>query len=71
MLHIPNVQRKLVFPADGVEAVYLGPASDAGAHLMPAGLLWGLQRQVLHQQWARAHRTNVALEHVPQLGQFV
>ena len=38
---------------------------------MAAGLLGRVERQVVHQKRTRAHEAHVALQHVPQFGQFI
>ena len=58
-------------PADGVAAVALGPAGDAGAHVVSSGLLGAVQGEVLWQEGAWADEAHVAAEHIPQLGELV
>jgi len=49
VVHVPDVQVKLLFPADGVAAVDLGPAGDARADFVPAALVVVVEGEILHQ----------------------
>ena len=71
MIYVPDVELEFLLPGDGVAAVALGPAGDAGAHFVAAGLLRGVEGKVLHEQGARADQGHVADEDVPDLGQLV
>ena len=71
VVDVPDVERELLVPRDRVAAVHLRPPGDARAHLVAARLLGGVERQVLHEQRARAHQAHVAVHHVEQLGQLV
>src|SRR5690606_10394407 len=71
MVHIPDIVAELVLPRQGIAAVNLSPAGKARPHLVAAGLLGVVERQILHQQRARADQAHVALEDVPELRQLV
>ena len=71
MVHIPYVKFKLPLPGDRIAAVALRPAGYSGAHFVTSGLLWGIKREILHQQRSGTDEAHVALEDVPQLWQFV
>src|SRR6266853_1508172 len=71
MIDVPYVEPKTFLPGLRVAAVDLCPAGDARAHLMPAGLLGGIKRQVFDEQGPRAHETHVPAKNVPQLRQLV
>ena len=49
----------------------LRPASDAGAHLVAAGLLGRVERQVLDQQRTWPDECHITLQHIEELRQFV
>jgi hypothetical protein len=71
MIDIPNIVIKPLRPLYCVAPVYLGPAGNAGFHIMPSFLVIIVQRQVLHQQGSRAYKRHVAFQHIDQLGQLV
>src|SRR5262245_21734022 len=70
-LHVIEVQFEAFLPAQFITAVHLSEPGDARADVMSASLLWGVKRQVLHQQRPRANEAHLAGEHVPQLGNLV
>src|SRR2546427_506198 len=71
MIHIPHVEPQTFLPGLRVAAVDLRPAGNARAHLMPADLLGGIEREVLDEQGPRADETHVPAKDVPELRQFV
>lgn len=71
VVDVPHVQLELALPGDGIAAVDLGPAGDAGADVVAAGLFGRVEGEVLHQQGAGADEGHVAAKDVYQLGKFV
>jgi len=71
IVHIPDIQFEFLFPRNGVAAVDLRPPGDAGTYRMTAGLFGRVPIQVAHKQRPRPNQAHVALDDVPQLGQFV
>ena len=71
VVDVPDVEGELFFPTDGVTAVDLGPAGDAGPDGVAAHLFGGVELEVLHEQRPWADEAHLALEHVDQLGQLV
>lgn len=71
VVDIPHVELELFGPRDGVAAVALCPAGDAWTHVVAAGLLRAVEREVLRQQGARPNEGHVALDHVDELRQLV
>ena len=71
VVHIFHVHFEFLLPADGVSAMYLGVAGQAGADLVAAVLLGVIPGQVLHQQGPGADDAHVALDDVERLGQLV
>ena len=71
VVDIPDVQLELFFPAQRVAAVYLSPAGDPRAHVVPTRLLGRVERQVFHQKGPRSDETHVPAEHVPEFRQLV
>src|ERR1700693_3420520 len=71
MIHIPNVERKLLLPGESIPAIHLRPARYARQRFMTARLFRRVELQVLHQQRARTYEAHVVLEHVDQLRQFI
>ena len=71
VVDVPDVEGEFLLPGDGVAAVALGPAGDAGAHFVAAGLLGRVEGEVLNEQGAGADEGHVADEDVPELGQLV
>ncbi|MDB4917876.1 MAG: hypothetical protein JWM95_5520 [Gemmatimonadetes bacterium] len=71
MIHVPDVIREPAPPVQRVSAMDLRPARDAGSYAVPPGLVGGVQRQIFHQQWPRAHETHVSDEYVEQLRQLI
>src|SRR6266487_2369596 len=69
--NIPDVERKLLFPCDGVAAVDLSPASNSRPAFVAACLFGCVPTKVLHQKRARANQAHISLEHVEQLRQFI
>ena len=49
----------------------LRPAADARPHLVAAGLLGRVERQILRQQRPRPNQRHVALQHIDKLRQLV
>src|SRR5438128_868774 len=54
VLDVPGVQAQALFPRLRVAAIHLRPAGDAGPHVVAARLLGRIERQVLHEERARA-----------------
>ena len=71
MIHIPHIIFEFVRPGNGISTMALCPSGDARTHFMPAGLLLGIQWQVLHQQWPGPNQGHIALQHIDQLGKFI
>lgn len=71
MVDIPDVELEFLMPADGVAAVTLRPAGDAGAYFVASGLLCRVEGEVFHQEWTRADERHVAFEDIPELGELV
>ena len=71
MVDVPDIVFEFLFPGDGVAAVDLRPACNAGPYLVSAVLEVVVQGQVAHQQGAGAHQAHIAPEHVDQLGQLI
>ena len=71
MVYIPHIQFKLSCPINCVSPVALCPARNARPHLMPARLLFAVQRQVLRQQRSRANQRHVTFKNINQLWQLV
>ena len=71
MIDIPHVELELLRPADGIAAMALRPASDAGPHVVAAHLLLAVERQILRKERTRPDERHVALEDIPQLRQLV
>ena len=53
-------------PIEFVPTADLRQPGDAGPHLVPPGLLVGVQIQILHQQRPGADQTHVTAQHIPQ-----
>src|SRR4029077_14952602 len=66
VLHVPDVELEAPLPRERVAAVELRPPGDPGAHVVAAGLLPGIARQILHQQRPRADQAHVAPDHVDE-----
>ena len=71
MVHIPDVVLELILPTQGVAPVDLSPSRDAWSHFMTTSLTCIVEGEVLHQQRTRSNHRHVALEHIPELRQFV
>src|SRR6185436_9464292 len=71
MLHVIEVQFETFLPAQSITAVHLRQSGDPRPDVMPASLLWGVERQILHEQRPRANQAHLAREHVPQLWNLV
>src|SRR5262249_41248868 len=71
MLDVPDVERKLFVPIDGVPAVHLSPAGDARLNLMATHLFGTVPWQVLLQKRPRADETHLPPKHVDQLRKFI
>src|SRR5688572_12213921 len=54
VVNIPHVEFEFPLPADHVAAVDLGPAGDARADLVAAGLRGGISREITRDQRSRA-----------------
>ena len=63
VIDIPNIEREFFFPRNGVAAVDLRPASEAGTNVVPTRLFFVVEGQVLHEQRTRADETHVAFEY--------
>ena len=48
VVDVPHVEAELLLPGDGIAAIDLAPAAEAGLHIVTAGLLGGIEGQVLH-----------------------
>lgn len=71
VVDVPYVEAEFLLPGEGIAAVDLGPAAEAGHHVVAAGLLRGIQGQVLHQQGPGADEAHLAAQDVEQPRQFV
>ncbi len=71
MIDVPRIQAESLFPADGVAAVDLGPAGDAGLDQMPSSLLGRITRQVFHKQGAGTDQAHLSLEDIEDFRQLV
>src|SRR5437879_3208127 len=71
MIHVPYVQAQALVPGLRIVAVDLRPTRDPGAHLVSAGLLGGVPRQVFDEQWPRSDEAHVAAKHVPKLRKLI
>jgi hypothetical protein len=71
MIHVPNVQLKLLFPTQSISTIHLCPARHARLHLVTAALNIVVPGEVLGQQRAWTDEVHVTFEHVPKLWQFI
>ena len=71
VVDVPDVVAELGGPVEGVAAVHLGPARDAGRGVEAAALLGVVPLDVGEWQRTRADEAHVAAHHVPQLREFV
>lgn len=71
MIDVPEVVVEFLFPGEGVAAVDLGPAGEAGAGEVTAGLGGGVVGEVFGEEGAGADEAHVAFEDVPEFGEFV
>ena len=62
---------ELLLPREGVAAVDLRPAGDAGKHLVASRLTRRVPIQILDEQRPRADQTHVTAHHVPELRQLI
>ena len=56
MIHIPNIQLKLLRPADRIAPMALCPTCNPRANLMPSRLLFGVKRQIFVNRSASGNR---------------
>ena len=61
VVHIPYIQPKLLCPWDGISSMTLSPARNTRANLLPTGLFWRIERQILHQQRPSPYQSHIAL----------
>src|SRR4029453_11709378 len=71
VVDVPDVHVELLVPRERVPAVGLGPAGDAGADLVAAGVLGGVAGEIAHGQWPRSDEAHVAAYDVEQRRQLV
>ena len=71
MVDVPDVVGELLLPTEGVAAVDLGPAGDAGLHFHAPRLESVVTREVAHEERTRADDAHVADKDVPHLGELV
>ena len=69
--HVPDVQRELDLPGQGVAPAHLGEPGDPRPHLVPAGLFGCVPGEVAHQQRPGADQAHLTAQHVPQRRQLV
>lgn len=71
MIDIPQIEKKSSLPGGGVPPIHLRPACQARRNKVPPTLVWGVARQIFHEERPRADEAHVSFQHIDQLGQFI
>src|ERR1039458_58629 len=63
---VPDVITEAVIPAGHIPAVHLRPSGDSRADRKPNAFLFGVERQVPHEERPRAYQAHISPKYVPE-----